>query len=256
LPLKWKSPKRIFVNSLSDLFHEALPDEAIDRVFAVMALCEQHTFQILTKRPDRMLLWFSAERPAILDRLFLAGKMPDRWWGSHINFIQSDGLRNWPLSNCWLGVSVENQATADTRIPLLLKTPAAVRFVSYEPALSGVDLTRYLSLGLDLVIVGGESGPGARPFDIEWVRQTIEQCKAAGVACFVKQLGAVPMLPANGLVYYCDGSDWPEGTRFGNRTGDREFNGRQILLKDRKGGDWDEWPSDLRVREFPAAVLA
>lgn len=142
----------------------------------------------------------------------------------------------WPLPNVWLGVSVEDQATADERIPLLLRTPAAVRFVSYEPALGPVNLLRYMSVPLaeidnpgamlDWVIVGGESGPGARPFDIQWARNTVAQCKAAGVACFVKQVGSVPMER---------GERW----RY------------EPKLKDRKGGDWEEWPEDLRVREFP-----
>ena len=139
----------------------------------------------------------------------------------------------WPLPNVWLGVSVENQATADERIPLLLQTPAKKRFISYEPALSAVDFARlFATLGIDQLIIGGESGPGSRPFDIQWARDTIAQCKAAGVACFVKQLGARPYAMVQ-----------PDGYEKPYRT--------EPELADRKGGDMAEWPEDLRVREFP-----
>lgn len=269
-PLGWKKPQRVFVNSMSDLFHEALPDEAIDRIFAVMALCPQHTFQILTKRPERMLRWtqrkfitgdvqiyvncMGARLPgsAVLRhsmkpevRKMLEGDPP---FEAAADFQDTD---IWPLPNVWLGVSVEDQKTADERIPLLLQTPAAIRFVSYEPALGPVDFTtlpsasgigRYLDAlsnagvdpgalipnRLDQIIVGGESGPGARPFDIAWARNTIAQCKASGVACFVKQLGAHPY------------------TTFGTPS-EQELG----AVRDRKGGDMSEWPEDLRVREFP-----
>ncbi len=128
VPLRRKKPTVYFVNSTSDLFHEALPDKAIDRVFAVMALCPEHTFLVLTKRPERMREYITC-------------------WG-------------WTLPNVWPGVSCEDQATADARIPLLLQTPAAVRFLSYEPALGPVDLTQWLPPNdphLDWVICGGES---------------------------------------------------------------------------------------------------
>ncbi|MCU1326620.1 MAG: hypothetical protein JWN34_1990 [Bryobacterales bacterium] len=253
LPLKWRQPKRIFVNSLSDLFHEALTDAQIDRVFAVMALCPQHTFQVLTKRPERMLAYISARENSMeVYRLAM---------GTHIltgrkgNF--GEGHR-FPLPNVWLGVSVEDQETANARIPLLMETPAAKRFVSYEPALGPVDFTKcgpmFESLdrlrphqvavdhgayenrpALDWVIVGGESGPGARAFDVEWARNTVQQCKAAGVACFVKQLGAKPV-----------GMMQPEGYEQPYRT--------EPKLEDRKGGDPLEWPQDLRVQEFPGVT--
>jgi protein gp37 len=207
-PLHWRKSQRVFVNSMSDLFHEALSDEAIDRVFDVMLNCPRHTFQILTKRPERML----------------------EYSRDQVNLWREP----WPFPNVWLGVSVEDQKTADERIPLLLQTPAAVRFVSYEPALGPVDFEQFAlktldggeNPGIDWIIVGGESGPGARPFDIQWARKTVAQCKAAGVACFVKQLGAEPVGFGDDYEYWCD-------------------------IRDRKGGDWDEWPPDLRVREFP-----
>src|ERR1035438_8941698 len=137
-PLHWRKPRRVFVNSMSDLFHEALPDEAIDRVFAVMALCPHLTFQVLTKRAERAYAWANAK--------FGAGHRGERitelmmmWTG----FPQGRGfpryVEAWPLPNVWLGVSVEDQPTADARIPLLLQTPAALRFVSYEPGLAAVD---------------------------------------------------------------------------------------------------------------------
>lgn len=255
LPLKWRKPQKVFVNSMSDLFHEALSDEAIDRVFAVMALCPQHTFQVLTKRPERMLRWFEGSHERRRDAV-----------ADQAQAIRADWcFPVWPLPNVWIGVSVENQATADARIPLLHKTPAAVRFVSYEPALDAVRFDRieynpggsggtvfidaikgqYVSfgsngpipyVGLDWIIIGGESGPGARPFDITWARSAIEQCKAAGVAAFVKQFGAKPF----------------DGESLHKQIHDRTCDGKLYLkLKDRKGGDMSEWPADLRVREFP-----
>lgn len=121
-PLRWKKPRRVFVNSMSDLFHEDVPDEFIDKVWEIMANAPDHTFQILTKRPARMLAWTGG-----VD----AGKWP--MW-----------LLPWPLPNVWLGVSVEDQATADERIPPLLRTAAAVRFISLEPCLGPVDLSKWL----------------------------------------------------------------------------------------------------------------
>jgi len=171
-PLHWKIPRRIFVNSMSDLFHEALPDEVIDRVFAVVTLCPQHAFQVLTKRPERMLSYCSSN--ATLGRLVSLVAKSIGIEGVTVNWTwKDDGFTGVHFPNVWLGVSVEDQKTADERIPLLLQTPAAVRFVSYEPALGPVDWRQIPHL--DWVIVGGESGPGARPFDIAWARNTIAQ---------------------------------------------------------------------------------
>ena len=140
-PLRWRKPCRVFVNSMSDLFHEDVPDEFIDRVFAVMALCPQHTFQVLTKRPARMRAYLTEiRRQGVID----AGeKMKPSRPPAHWYYVSDWSMRTcpWPLRNVWLGVSVEDQATADERIPLLLQTPAALRFVSYEPALGPVDFT-------------------------------------------------------------------------------------------------------------------
>ncbi|MBK8200407.1 MAG: phage Gp37/Gp68 family protein [Acidobacteria bacterium] len=178
LPLRWKKPgKRIFVNSISDLFHEAVPDEAIDRVFAVMALAPQHTFIVLTKRPARMRAWLTFDRIAAVHR-----EAEDAM--THREEIEP----NWPLPNVQMGVSVEDQPTADERIPDLLATPAAVRIVSAEPLLGPVDFLPWLH-GIDQIIVGGESGPGARPMHPQWVRDIRDQVKAAGRALFFKQWG-------------------------------------------------------------------
>lgn len=240
-PLHWKKPRRVFVNSMSDLFHENLPYPDILHVFQVMAKCPRHTFQILTKRPAKMreflsLFWWR--------NLGHSPEMGGDTWVKVIAGEQRVGDQNF-LPNVWLGVSVENQPTADERIPELLRTPSALRFVSYEPALSDIDWGDFLghhigcdgesypcgicgSLGsVGWGIIGGESGPGARPFDIGWARNTIRQFKAAGVPLFVKQLGARPIQTAAG----CLPTQYP--------------------LSDKKGGQIDEWPAAYRVREFP-----
>jgi protein gp37 len=159
-PLTWAKSKRVFVNSMSDLFHKDVPAEYIERVCRVMAAAPWHVFQVLTKRADRM-------RELLAGRLRFAAELGYVWWG----------------------VSVENRAHGLPRIDLLRTTPAAVRFLSVEPLLEDlgpVDLT-----GIDWVIVGGESGAGARPLRAEWVRSLREQCQAAGVPFFFKQWGGV-----------------------------------------------------------------
>lgn len=270
-PLRWRRPRRVFVNSMSDLFHESVPFEFIAAVFGVMAAAPQHVFQVLTKRPERAVQFFE--------------------------WAQGNGVYRWSLPNVHLGVSVEDQATADERIPLLLQCPAAVRWVSYEPALGPVDFERWtiepmhcaacgseqiaydtnphglplthtcimgadqtgepgaercvdcgsldvvMPGALDWIVIGGESGPGARPFDAAWARSTIAQCRAAGVACFVKQLGARPRVA--------------EASRLAGlwaaMPGGRVDDCGGIHLRDRAGADPSEWPEDLRVREWPAA---
>ena len=204
LPLTWKKPKRIFVNSMSDLFHEDVSMDWIIDVFTIMALSPQHTFQVLTKRPERMRHVLRNDRCIELDIL----KNAHKYQGG------ISGGWGWPLPNVWLGVSVEDQATADARIPELLKTPAAVRFVSYEPALGPVDFenVRHALAGdsfevgsvlrgddgfgqnavrsrIDWLICGGESGPGARPMHPDWARSARDQCRAARVKFFFKQWG-------------------------------------------------------------------
>lgn len=188
-PLRWKRPRKVFVNSLSDLFHDEVSDEYIAQVFAVMALAPQHTFQVLTKRHARMRSLLSS--PTFLDQIGWAATGLSIYW-------TADDL-TWPLPNVWLGVTVEDQAHADLRIPALLDTPAAVRFLSCEPLLEAVDL-RLLSpratyflpgphSAIDWVIVGGESGKDARPMHPYWARSLRDQCQAAGVPFLFKQRG-------------------------------------------------------------------
>lgn len=196
LPLKWRKPKRIFVNSMSDLFHDQVPDEYIAQVFGVMADAKQHTFQLLTKRHARMRSLLSTEE----------------FKQCVYHHSRRSVLSWWPLPNVWLGVSTENQQWADIRIPALLDTPAAVRFISAEPLLGPIDLRQSLAkwipsddhpawkptrwgremLAHDVlhwVIVGGESGHGARPMHPDWARSLRDQCRQADVAFLFKQFG-------------------------------------------------------------------
>lgn len=274
-PLRWRKPRRVFVNSMSDLFHEDVPDAFIDQVFAVMALAPPHTFQVLTKRPARMLAYLSAEGVAsriadqaqvlyvtrssgCLDNCKIYPLGPNAEFG-HRWFLDP-----WPLPNVWLGVSCENQHFYDERVPLLLQTPAAVRWVSLEPLLEWVDLNLRgigiaadhgaLDGGIDWVVVGGESGSKARPFRVGWARDVVSECRAAGVPVFVKQLGAQPIVPA------WRGSHWAWGglirkdreARFVDA--DPDYRDWRVLLDSRKGNDPREWPEDLRVREWPVGA--
>lgn len=186
-------PRRIFVNSMSDLFHENVPDEWIDKIFAVMALCPQHTFQILTKRPQRMREYIKYGIGGVNGLCFVngaLGELLDDACNSHKGRSFPRYAESWPLKNIQLGVSVEDQKTADERIPLLLQTPAAVRFISAEPLLGSVWLHDFAHHPkLDWVICGGESGPGARPMHPKWARLLRDQCAAAGVPFFFKQWG-------------------------------------------------------------------
>lgn len=180
-PLHWKKPKMIFVNSMSDLFHEDVPLEFIDKIFDSMFIANQHTYQILTKRPERMKLYLEARKG-------LSGNLRNPF-GKHI----------------WLGISCENQATADERIPILLQVPAAVRFLSCEPLLAPIKFYAMSWLkrnmfteekpGIHWIIVGGESGPGYRPMKPEWAKSIIEQCQAAGVPVFMKQMAGKKAIP-------------------------------------------------------------
>ncbi|EPD94552.1 hypothetical protein HMPREF1486_03105 [Streptomyces sp. HPH0547] len=205
MPLRWRKPRRVFVNSMSDLFHKDIPDEYIAKVFAVMALTPQHTYQILTKRHGRM-------RSLLNDRAFIVAVHTETYLLDRNAALGKD--QQWPLRNVWLGVSVEDQKHADLRIPALLETPAAVRFLSCEPLLGPVDLKQavipmgserghgltasYVHAGgccrkfhgIDWVIVGGESGTGARPMHPQWARDLRDQCVTAGVPFFFKQWGA------------------------------------------------------------------
>jgi protein gp37 len=241
LPLTWRDGRRIFVNSMSDLFHENVEDAWIDAIVAVMARAPQHIFQVLTKRPERM-------------RDYLARKVFRIHGGAH------DGQIMPFLPNVWWGVSVENQPTFDARVPLLGQTPAALRFLSMEPLLEEIDCGNAFDVApdgspyspyrrIDWVIVGGESGPAARPCDLSWVRWIIAQCAAAGVSVFVKQLGAVPMMREE---------EWRRlvpTPMLSARNKDRVPAGFvPLLLNDHHGGLPAEWPDDLRIREFPAVA--
>ena len=207
-PLTWKKPRRVFVNSMSDLFQDGVPDQFLHDVYHIMEQARQHTFQVLTKRAARMQQYLEWRYGPDAD--VPHGRIPSR----HI----------------WHGVSVENQPAANERVPLLMHTRSAVRFLSVEPLLSPVNLDglwgypgsarsdQLARWPIHWVIVGGESGPKARGSELGWYRDIVAQCRAAHVPVFVKQLGRYP----------CD-----------------------LALHDRKGGDMTEWPEDLRVREFP-----
>lgn len=202
-PLRWRKPTRVFTNSMSDLFHQDVPDSYIAKVFAVMAATPQHIYMTLTKRHARMRSLLSSPAfPAAVESELraLEWKYPKL----------APAACMWPLRNAWMGVSAEDQKWADIRIPALMQTPAAVRFVSAEPLLGPVSLRRSMWTlgderghglmasyvhwdcceklhGLDLVIVGAESGAGARPMDMDWVRSIRDECVSTGVAFFLKQ---------------------------------------------------------------------
>lgn len=274
-PLRWTKPRRVFVNSMSDLFHDKIPDSYIAQVFAVMALAPQHTFQVLTKRAGRMRSLLSRNEFCTL--VCEAGHLFAR--------LQSldDGIFDrgpWPLPNVWLGVSTEDQKWADIRIPQLLKTPAAVRFISAEPLLGGIDLSGYIGhlpededgapypRGLDWVIVGGESGRGARPMHPRWVHSIRHQCQTNSVPFFFKQWGEwSPLAPidgdgkfdfsnshsiANDGTLYAPGDlTYPDGPRYGEAM--RADHGRAHLTsmyrvgKKTAGNELD----DVTYTEFP-----
>lgn len=215
-PLYWKKPRRIFVCSMSDLFHEAFTDHQIGEVLEVMARCPQHTFMLLTKRPERMREYV----------------------------LRHDGA---PLANVWLGVTAENQQRADERIPILLDTPAAVHWVSCEPLLGPVTFSeagwhdyfdgwdtqehvsrdeygdcvlepqRLSTYRLEWVVVGGETGPGARPMRPEWALDVWRECKAAGVPFFWKSWGANdPWIDPHAEQMHDDKADWSDIIRMEN----------------------------------------
>jgi protein gp37 len=237
IPRSWRAPRRVFVNSMSDLFHPKVPDEFIARVFAVMALADHHTFQVLTKRPKRMRALLTSQKwqhGYFTEALALLGANRAPW-------------PVLPLPNVWLGTSVEDQQRADERIPALLDTPAAVSFLSMEPLLGPVDLVNMASepfhYGLGWIIVGGESGPGARPMHPQWARDLRDQAVAFGVPFLFKQWGAWAPLPVGpeGTVSVGSGDVvWTglplEASRLvGKHAAGRELDGRT----------WDEFPEPV-----------
>jgi len=263
-PLKWRKPRRVFVNSMSDLFHENVPDEFIDQVFAVMALAPPHIFQVLTKRPRRMWEYMIGQHD--IDGLDDVTRVECIRFAAQDYTCTPDEDVRWPPPNIHLGVSCEDQASANERIPLLLKTPAAVRWVSLEPLLGPVDIRRWITDAatetaqrgdplaatlmrqsvaegsgwmaptLDWFVVGGESGPKARPCCVEWIRDVIDQCHEAWVPVFVKQLGARPVR-------------WVQAP---SADGYGDYGPEDVKLSNRAGSDPSEWPEDLRVQEYPA----
>jgi protein gp37 len=197
-PLHWGKPAHIFPCSMTDLFGSWVSDEWLDKIYDVMETCTQHTFLILTKRPERR-------------REYLARRYQ----------------RNEPAQNIWEGCSPETQQNVID----LIETPAALRWLSEEPILGPIDYVSQLPK-IDWLVVGGESGPEARPTNIRWVANVIGQCKGLGVPVFVKQLGSDPYYGASG-------------------------ESESLALTHPKGGEIDEWPEELRVREYPkTGVLA
>jgi len=269
------SGSRCFVGDMTDIFGPWVPDEMLDKLFAVFALRPDVMWQVLTKRAERMRQYMTTGSStqgmqgrwgALIDASFDLER--DGVIGS---FMRDGSGKWWPLRNVHLGVSCEDQALANERIPHLLQTPAAVRFVSAEPLLGPIrfaavpGFNRAGSAGVELlrnvwVIVGGESGPQARPCYVAWVRSLVEQCRSAGVPAFVKQLGSnvrdlndagwdgiePTEWPADIAANDCIEHD-PDGSRDG-------YQGApvRVRLVSRKGGDPSEWPEDLRVREFPS----
>lgn len=263
-PLRWRKPRMVFVCSMSDLFHHGVPFEYIAAIFGVMAACPHHRFLVLTKRADRMREWFEWMGTQHTGCLFGSAAS----YGVEVGPL--NGIR-WPLPNVWLGTTVEDQGRADERIPDLLSCPAAVHYISAEPLLGPLRLTSLpanlrshgpeawdwfdalTGIGegpndaysehetypkLDWVIVGGESGHGARRCDAPSVRSIVGQCRAHEVPVFVKQLGARWVDERNGV---SGAAGKP----------DESVVGKIRKLKHRKGADPSEWPEDLRIRQWP-----
>lgn len=175
-PLHWRKPRRIFVCSMGDLFHSSVTNEQIAAVFGVMAACPQHTFMVLTKRPERMAEWYRIILPSLIPTIA-------EEYGAQCCLYEMP----WPLPNVWLGVSVEDQSNYDKRWGIVNHIPAAKRFVSYEPALGPLRAASRGTPTPDWVIAGAETGPGKRRADLEWFRQLRNQCAAADVPFFLKQ---------------------------------------------------------------------
>ncbi len=221
-PLKWKDPLKIFACSWSDWFIKEA-DPWRDEAWEIIRQTPQHTYLILTKRPERIL----HRGPAL------------QWW-----LPWKPWETPWP--NVWLGVSGEDQPRVDQRIAILSRIPAAIHFLSYEPALEPINLQSSIG-NLQWVVVGGESArlkATARPFEVGYAFDTLEQCRAAGVPCFVKQLGSNVRVSQDTL-----------NRRFGGSMSFNVYDQRAeqfvIHLDDWRGGDMAEWPEALRVREWP-----
>ncbi|NJK70614.1 MAG: DUF5131 family protein [Microcoleus sp. SU_5_3] len=224
-PLTWKRPLMVFL-SMGDLFFNTINDEELDRIFAICALTPHHTYQFLTKFPIRMQKYIQqGARNRI--RMMAVDIGREQQLEPKIYEPYETCEFEWPLPNIWLGTSVGLQNSVECKVPWLQKTHAAVRFLSCEPLLESIDLRSHLT-NIDWVIVGGESGNKARPCHVEWIRSVIDQCKLANVPVFVKQLGAVA-IESKGYFFENHGN-------------------YELKLRDRKGGDMQEWPIDLRFK--------
>lgn len=210
-PLRWRKPRRVAVCLMGDLFHKDVPEEYIDSVFAVMAICEQHTFMVLTKRPGRMAEYLAQDEVWVHWYDHMPSSDPWEKRNRQDRMAEPYG-DNWPLPKVWLGTSIEDQPTADERMPHLLRCSAALRFISIEPMLGEISFpavcrtmpgrcwcNAHISTvsfeplesrpwPFHWVIVGSESGPGARPMDLDWVRSIRDQCHDDGVPLFFKQM--------------------------------------------------------------------
>lgn len=268
IPLRWRKPRRVFVCSLADLFHDEVSDEYIARVFAVMGLARAHTFQVLTKRPARMRALLSSS--GFLELVTVA-------MTRHPGRVTGERLPDMPFPNVWVGTTVENQEWADRRIPILLDIPAAVRFLSVEPMLGPVNLCTCYPGGytfdtfegpqghcavhgrrvVDWVICGGESGPGARPMHTQWVRDLRDECTAASVAFHFKQWGEWARTGQVGVGWL------PEGSCYGSEIdvpAPAPFTFREILQRVGKrqsgrvldGRTWDEYPQEADAARLSA----
>lgn len=241
-PIRLKRPRRIFVNSMSDLFHKDVPDEFIARVFAVMACAPQHQFQVLTKRPQRMEALLGADY-SFQEGMSFTMLVHDA--------IEALGHREacydtWPLPNVWLGVSIENDRYA-WRADYLRNTPAAVRWISAEPLLGplpSLDLT-----GIDWLVAGGESGPGARPMHPDWVRDLRDRC--TDLTCPECDGRVTAGDPDSVLCCWCSGK--PFGTAFLFKQAGAVL-GKEWGCRHRAGGDIDEWPDEFKIREYPCTT--
>lgn len=258
--LRRRKPTTYFWCDMTDMFGDWVPFEWIAACFGVMAATPQHTHQVLTKRARRVREFFdwvaergtgllSRRRSARFSCVAIANEVldPEHKYPPRITTKHEP----WPLPNVTLMASAENQEELERRAPDLIACPAAHRGLSLEPLLGPIDASLYLARGvieakpgdadydaIDWVIVGGESGPGARPCRIEWIRSIVEQCDAAGAACFVKQLGAFAWEDTRVLA---NGGKW----------GAPCAENRLKLRHKKGGGDMSDWPEDLRVRQYP-----
>jgi protein gp37 len=247
-PLHWRKPQSVFVVGMGDLFHPSVPNEFIAAVFGVMAACPQHRFYVLTKRPERMESWFQWVAEQMPSAHLLGAARGVRWFAWNYTRGPYDPLDRimrsdrsawaWPPPNVWIGATVEGPGYLP-RLDALRRIPAAHRFASLEPLLA--DLGRVDLTDIAWVVVGGESGPGARPCDVAWIRDVVRQCREAAVPCFVKQLGAAYVDELNGVA----------GAGLRGHIDEDAVALVSRYLTDRAGADPAEWPEDLRVQVIP-----